>query len=378
MIVLHLNLIACYAQARKRKDIEDASPIGMVRQLAKYCLKGAKRKRFAAVRDAQQKELPRPIFPKADVSTRWDSTQAAIARAIELKKTILVYTASAPPGKCPPFTADTFKALEQILPMLDIFLKLTKRYSKAEVNVHKAIIDIHNAIAQLRKEKAKAAPARRHSFQAAIDKLMKYMIPMLNNNWLCAAFALDPVNKEKGLNILFGPAQYDMPERTEEVVEFIRRRMQLYEVPTDDVPDDSSQTVVDRRSASPNPFASSSSNTSPAGSSSQAPPLDAWSEYNSPYAHQRLIESKANEDILAFWKRQETTNFQLKPLSRVARDVLSLPASSVDVERLFSHASLTAGDKRNLGPEMLLKQVCTKMWCGELGFLTLKDIEEML
>lgn len=68
----------------------------------------------------------------------------------------------------------------------------------------------------------------------------------------------------------------------------------------------------------------------------------------------------------------------MKPLGRVARDILGMASSSAGVERLFSKAGNVADGKRNLGPEMLLKQVCVKTWTSDQGFLTLKDIEEML
>jgi hypothetical protein len=295
---------------------------------------------------------------------------------VQLKKTIIAYTTANTSKKCPRFTQDTFKALEQILPTLEIFLKLTKRYSTQGVNIHKVLNDMHNTIESLKKAMKSAHPARRPSFEAAIDKLMKYMLPMLKNDWLCTAFALDPKIKENGLSGIFGLKGYDMPERKEEVVRFIRGMLQKYEPEANDPVEEEDIGLDEDREDSPCEWVASQA--TPASSSQQDTSTDAWDEYNSRFSQQKDIDPKANESLLDYWKRQGATNLLLVPLSRVARDILSLQASSTDCERLFSHGSATLGIKRNLGAEMLLKQVCTKMWTADTGFLTLKDIEDML
>lgn len=249
----------------------------MVRDLAKHCSKGAKRKRFAALRDEKQKDLPHPIHLKVDVSTRWNSTAEALERALELKKTILVFTATSGPDKCPRFTTETFKALEQILPTLKIFLKMTERYSTLEVNVHKVVVDLHKAIKALTEIQSSATPDRRPSFTAAIDKLTKYLHIMLQNDWICAAFASDPANKEQGLDMLFGPDGCDMPERKGEVIAFIRRHIQCYETEIAEIREEEEITALRERSASPNPFACIPQK-SPA--ASQGETSGAWTEFN--------------------------------------------------------------------------------------------------
>lgn len=346
----------------------------MVRNLAKYCLRGKKRSRFQSVRDAVQPELKKAILPRLDVSTRWNSTRDAIARAIDLKNTILKYTATSASDRCPRFTPDTFKALNQILPVLEIFNKLTMRFSASDVTIHRVLPSLHAAITGLEKIKNNVADCRKASFQAAIDKLTKYITPMLENDWVCAAFALDPINKEEGLENLFGPSGYNTPGRKDAVVRFIRRRLQCYQTEVEEAPEDN-QTVSDSEHTPP-PFASTYQ-ASPA-ASQQDPSADAWTEYNSKTGHLRFVLAEPKEHILQYWARQERINPRMRSLARVARDILSLAAASTDVERLFSHSANVLGRKRNLGPEMLLKQTCVKMWCSGLGFLNVKDVEEML
>ncbi|KZV91117.1 hypothetical protein EXIGLDRAFT_562179, partial [Exidia glandulosa HHB12029] len=50
-------------------------------------------------------------------------------------------------------------------------------------------------------------------------------------------------------------------------------------------------------------------------------------------------------------------------LSRMARDFLAIPASSVSVERLFSAAGLlTTRERSSLSADTIRECMCTKMW----------------
>ncbi|KAI5448974.1 hypothetical protein NCC49_005707 [Naganishia albida] len=155
--------------------------------------------------------------------------------------------------------------------------------------------------------------------------------------------------------------------------------LRKYETEKGEPSDEEDVGMDDDREDSPCAWAAPQ--TTPASLSQQDQSVDAWDEYNSRFSQQKSIDPKANESILDYWKRQAATNLRLQPLARVARDLLSMQASSTDCERLFSHGSAMFGTKRNLGAEMLLKQLSTKMWTGvtgDKGFLTIKDIEELL
>jgi hypothetical protein len=292
-----------------------------------------------------------------------------------LKPTVLAFTAEYASSQIPRFTPEVFNALELLLPALQVFLNLTQEYSKAEVNIHKSIKHTHLAIEKLQALKPKAAPARRASFEKAIMKLQKYINPMLQNNWICAAFALNPAIKEQGLANLF--STYGLPGRTQEVVDFIRKRMQAYQ--EEEAHEQEEEVIALReKEDSPEPFAASCSQQSQS-STRDDPSVDAWGEFNSRFATAKYIIARLGENILQHWKRQSDTNIRLRPLARVARDILGLASSSTSVERLFSQSGKTLGLCRaRLSAEMLLKQTTLKVWARQQKVLTLQDIEGIM
>ena len=82
--------------------------------------------------------------------------------------------------------------------------------------------------------------------------------------------------------------------------------------------------------------------------------------FNSPRCH-------VNTNILKLWKDNEVS---YPCLSKMARDILSIMATSVPVERLFSSAALIMTDNRaSLSDESLKALICIHSWMKS----TLKD-----
>jgi hypothetical protein len=315
----------------------------MVHRLGVYVHSSPHRRdAFETIRKAKNPELSRGNIPLRDVPTRWNSTEAAIRRAILLQDTILAFTNRYHGDHCPRFTKDTFRALQAILPALEIFAQLTARYSTVEANSYRILTDLHVAITTLEDMRSRLPPNRQPSFRAAIAKLHKYMDRMLENDWVCAAFALDANVKEAGLNKLF--VFYEREHRTSDVVQFIRTQLGRYEV--DQPTLDSEQLVQNVRETSPNPFSSFVSFLDDGVDSTGG--IDAWSEYNSSFALEKDLNRKPNESVLQFWKRQDRGNLKLKPLARVARDVLGIASSSVSVERLSLNPAMYLAGSEDL------------------------------
>lgn len=72
-----------------------------------------------------------------------------------------------------------------------------------------------------------------------------------------------------------------------------------------------------------------------------------------------------NEDILNWWKVHAT---QFPILSKMARNYLTIPATSVPAERLFSKASLIIRKHRNrLNNESARWLLCLNSWASKLN-----------
>jgi hypothetical protein len=144
------------------------------------------------------------------------------------------------------------------------------------------------------------------------------------------AFALDPENRAQSLKDLL--EAYGAAERVEEVNEWILDRVKKY-TPTEvdpETPPTPTERPRGRQILRHNAFASR--RTAAVIKDSQ----DVWTLYNaeaSPFG-----EASANETLLQYWARHDKTT-QMRPLAKVARDILGLAGSSASVERLFSAAT---------------------------------------
>ena len=82
--------------------------------------------------------------------------------------------------------------------------------------------------------------------------------------------------------------------------------------------------------------------------------------------------SNANTDILEWWEKHE----QVYPdLSRMARDLLSIQATSVSLERIFSRSSLIIRKHRNkLSKGIARELLCLNDWTKKEEFSIIKSV----
>ncbi|KAJ9120590.1 hypothetical protein QFC22_002519 [Naganishia vaughanmartiniae] len=253
------------------------------------------------------------------------------------------------------FTKDTFRALEAIQPALRSFTTLTARYSTIESIANRILLDLHLAIQNLSQM-----------------QLRKYLDRMMQNDWICAAFALDANVKEAGIKKMF--ELYRIGDRTPEVVRFIRNRISSHH--DDARSSDSKMQEPTPRERSPNPFATCTTHV--VDSNCEKSVQDSWDEYNSTFSTEKDLNQYHNESVLQFWKRQDRTNHKLRPLAKIARDVLGVASSSTSVERLFSQSGNVLGHKRGaLSAGMLVQQTALRVWTDE-GILKQSQAVEVL
>lgn len=324
---------------------------------------------FLAIKAGENADVQASL-PLKHVETRWNSIQLAIQRVIKLERTVLAFCKRYKDDeKCPKFTTSSFEILRMIEPVLGVFQELTAVYSEKTVTAHRILPDLHHALESLREiqETATMSDARCLPIQQARDKLRKYMLRFINNDWVCAAYCLDPENRAESLKNLL--AAYDVPERFHEVDDWIQERVKKYR-PTDvdaDVTPVPEKVARGRQPERHNAFASRK--TATAIKDGQ----DAWKLYNvdnSPFG-----EPSSNETLLEYWTRHHKT-WQMRPLARVARDVLGLAGSSASVERLFSQSGLMTSNRRaRLLPERVIHQTSLKVW-GREGFRAMAKKEK--
>ncbi|KAK4070002.1 hypothetical protein Purlil1_13601 [Purpureocillium lilacinum] len=91
----------------------------------------------------------------------------------------------------------------------------------------------------------------------------------------------------------------------------------------------------------------------------------------SPDEYERYCKSErvyGFTSALAWWL-EETQQKNYPSLSKMAVDILSIPAMSAEPERLFSGAKITITDRRNrLGSDVVEALECLKSWFGIRGF----------
>lgn len=95
------------------------------------------------------------------------------------------------------------------------------------------------------------------------------------------------------------------------------------------------------------------------------------------YDHYCKVECVYGYDNALDWWLEPAQQKSYPNLSRMALDILSLPAMSSDPERAFSAAKITLSDRRNkMGIQMIEYLECLKSWTGPLEWeLEVKDLE---
>lgn len=140
---------------------------------------------------------------------------------------------------------------------------------------------------------------------------------ILENNWVCAAFALGPFNRGEALKNI--SEEYDRGHRYQEA--WIRKRIEQHTVP---VPASEQPNVSASQKAKETRRVSEFSTRRRNGAVGQSDdPVDEWNLFNS---DSDSVNEIGDEPILDYWKRMGSIK-QLPALAHIAREVLGLSAS---------------------------------------------------
>lgn len=338
-------------------------------------------------------ESDKLALPLQDDPFRWDSLEAAVATLLELEQashklsclrwrycvltaeqTVLIYAAANKEKGCPNVTSRTFDALRQIHPILLVFLRLTKKFSAVDTLAQDLILDVHLSLTELESTAKELKGTRRRSCKRAIEGLNSYLIGLLQNDWLCAAFgecdyctlvihaymlkphmlALRPEHKRRGLLALL--EMYDEEDRLEDIENFIKDQLK-HRTPksSSSIPKaESSESRLSSDKSRKNPFALFAG--PPAGSST-ARKTDLWEQYNSA---DPVFGAIATEPLMDYWRRVKA-NPEYEPLCMLVRDVLGLTVACTSIEDIFTQFNKHHGAETLLNPKVVCQQTTVRM-----------------
>ena len=325
----------------------------------------------------------RMMAPSNDVKTRWHSTDDMIAKALRMQKAINLLCISNPNLQSYCLDKDDWILLTAAHKHLKHFKYVSKALSGekyatlplAVVAFNLLLDKIDDAIQELdyKRDVTLNDLKIKNALYAAQAKLLKHYRKC---NWVyCAILILDPRHKIE----VFDFTEWGKKMKAESVKKFEEIYREKYYVASQE----SVQIKVSVKQLSENEssedeidlhqhYRNGSSKTKYQGAvrgrkKTQADWRKEIEEYTmSDRAHE-------NADILLWWKNHQSI---YPNLSRMARDFLSIQATSVPVERLFSRSSLLIRKHRNrLKKDIARELLCINDWTTRKMYSTFKCIQ---
>ena len=293
------------------------------------------------------------VKPCLDVKTRFNSTFKMLSIVFKLKDALDMMWSLKELKKFQISENDWF-SLSQILRFLrnfdysTTFLSSEKKVTLPSVivTVNLLLDNIETIVFELEKNrKSEADDILLLSFQAARDKILKHY---KKTNWLyCVSLILDPRHKMKSFDgTVWGKELKNMAYKKFVKIlksEYCQDNLDMSEENegvSENVEKD--KFVIDFRSV-------------------YVKRKEVFKSWETEV--ERYLESeRADEDtdVLQWWKQNEA---KYPRIAKMARDVLSIMATSVPVERLFSSASLTMTKTRNCLSDLSMKAlICIHSW----------------
>lgn len=340
---------------KKQETLDSSTCINKIRSIFTKIRRSEKlNKRFHSA--CETVSVSTNISPILDCPTRWNSTHDMIGIALKLKQGISTFCSSVAELNEFQIIDEEWVILEKIHKFLINFKNLTTKLGGDKyvtlpfviVSFNLLLDRIETVMTQLDSKIPRSEVDEQLilGFQAARDKMLKHYV---KTNWVyCTTLILDPKHKAE----TFDMTAWGLEMKKES----LRRFENLYEEyrlrePVEEPMDTREEDRDDEDAIDFNRLYSPPSSST--GSQSLKKELE-----------QYLKEPRAtrNEDPLHWWKRHE---LQFPILAKMARDFLSISATSVPAERLFSKASLVIRKHRNrLNNESARWLLCINSWAS--------------
>ncbi|MBW0534420.1 hypothetical protein O181_074135, partial [Austropuccinia psidii MF-1] len=304
------------------------------------------------------------LLPLSIPTTRWNYFLYQIQRAQQLKASIILYTQAAK-SNIDPLSEETWAAMEYIEPILQLSEDACMEFQTNRPTKHLVLPFYHSIRGELLRWASKTNPNWATAFQAAAEKLTKYIKYETENNDSIIACVLDPEYRQSIL------AQMNISTvRSQEAIESLTAEYHYHfeqlNLPKDSNDGDTSLANKD--------------STQIQGTRCQSIlkqyaklPIDKVQAHMfATRQHDEMVEYLGNnwpiapnEDIISYWKRQIISG-NLPILGRIALRYLSIPASSAAVERVFSQSGrIVTPTRSSLNHKTISHLTCLKEWAHQ-------------
>lgn len=280
-----------------------------------------------------------------NVPTRWGSTSDMIERAIELREAIDTMAMTDKEMQYIQISESEWYRLSQILELLKIFKNATTRMSGSSYPTLPLAAPLYSFMLSYIREYIddKSKPENcKEALKAAVKKLDRY-IKATDSKAYYIATILDPGMKTDYYKRQ-GWQDRHIKDATQTVVDEYNQKYASYDQPA-------VENVQDPRPEGIQDFITYAYGQNTV---EQSHASETEKYLNEP------VENARDIGVLNWWKQQET---RWPNLSRMAKDYLAIPASSVPVENIFSTGRDLISIKRGtLSHDMITACMCLKNW----------------
>lgn len=301
------------------------------------------------------------VSPLVDVATRWNSTYDMVFTAIRLRSALSALCDNNEELHIYKFKEVHWEVLIMVCTYLKPFKKLSTLLGGDKyITLPFVVVGFNLLVDTIEKFTIHldTKPSRNAAedniitaFRTGRDKLLKHY---KKTNWIyCAALILDPRHKIEAFN--FTAWGKELKESSlNKFEEIYKTKYQILQ----DAPLNPIQTINEDEEME-DAAAFDMGSFYRQGSSYQCQGMSmSWRKEIDSYISENSASEQ--EDILGWWQSRQSS---FPSLSKMSRDILSIPATSVPSERLFSKAGLIIRKHRNrLTPESATSLLCLNSW----------------